>query len=118
MPRKVMAICAYPGCSTLVLKGRCERHKNAGKKKRPSSHAQGYDREWRKIRAEQLFRHPMCQIQTNCDGKRATEVDHIVPLKQGGTHKPDNLQSACKRCHSAKTMREINANRYRRQTQA
>ena len=34
------------------------------------------------------------------------EVDHIIPLEQGGTHDETNLQALCKPCHSAKTARE------------
>ena len=37
--------------------------------------------------------------------ERATEVDHIVPLRQGGTSEADNLQTLCKRHHSRKTAR-------------
>lgn len=36
----------------------------------------------------------------------ATDVDHIVPLAQGGTDRADNLQSLCHDCHKAKTARE------------
>lgn len=39
-------------------------------------------------------------------GQAATEVDHIVPRRKGGTDSLDNLQSLCKPHHSAKTQRE------------
>lgn len=36
----------------------------------------------------------------------ARELDHIVPLSQGGTHDSTNLQALCRSCHQAKTRRE------------
>lgn len=36
----------------------------------------------------------------------AIEVDHIVPLWQGGPDTDDNLQCLCIDCHAAKTARE------------
>lgn len=34
------------------------------------------------------------------------EVDHIVPLYQGGTNETNNLQALCRQCHGKKTIRE------------
>ena len=76
--------------------------------KRPSSTQRGYDRRWQKLRAAKLDADPMCQLQTLCEGDPATEVDHSDRISQGGDRLDwDNLQSACKRCHSAKTMSEV-----------
>lgn len=36
----------------------------------------------------------------------ARELDHIVPLAQGGTHDDRNLQGLCRSCHQTKTARE------------
>lgn len=36
----------------------------------------------------------------------ATEVDHIIPVTQGGTDEMENLQSACGPCHKAKSSDE------------
>lgn len=41
--------------------------------------------------------------------RRATQVDHITPIAQGGTEEPSNLQAICKPCHDAKTQREARA---------
>ena len=35
--------------------------------------------------------------------KPATEVDHIVPVAEGGTDDPSNLQAINKVCHKRKT---------------
>lgn len=44
-------------------------------------------------------------------GDRATEVDHIINVAQGGTHDPHNLQALCTPCHRAKTEAEALAAR-------
>ncbi|WP_409021357.1 HNH endonuclease signature motif containing protein [Dyadobacter sp. CY261] len=66
-------------------------------------------RVWRdRIRPDQLRRFPYCQ---KCDKKgilkEAVEVDHIIPLEQGGEPLDSkNLQSLCKRCHILKSSDE------------
>lgn len=35
-----------------------------------------------------------------------SDVDHIVPLEQGGTNEQSNLELLCEPCHKAKTARE------------
>ena len=47
-----------------------------------------------------------------CFGRKYPTVDHIVPLKHGGTDTIDNVQLTCKHCNSAKGAR------YDRQQQA
>ena len=37
-----------------------------------------------------------------CYGPNYPTVDHIIPLKRGGTDTLDNVQLACKRCNSSK----------------
>lgn len=41
----------------------------------------------------------------------ATEVDHVIPIAQGGTDDPNNLQSTCSACHRRKTQHEAAASR-------
>lgn len=67
-------------------------------------------RPWRRKRDQVMARDKyLCQ----CDECKATgalkmahEVDHIVPLSQGGTDTPDNLRAINRDCHKAKTQRE------------
>jgi 5-methylcytosine-specific restriction protein A len=40
---------------------------------------------------------------------RTNEIDHDVPLEQGGSHDEANLKIRCKECHAAKTTREQRA---------
>lgn len=69
--------------------------------------AKTYGRRWQKIRAMQLAREPLCRhCAQRGETTAATQVDHIVRLKRGGTHHPSNLQSLCASCHSKKTARE------------
>lgn len=66
---------------------------------RPSAAKRGYDRKWRIIRAAFLKAHPNCSC-----GAIATEVDHIVSLRSGGSNEWSNLQPMCKPCHARKTV--------------
>lgn len=45
---------------------------------------------------------------------RATDVDHIVNVKAGGTHQLENLQALCAWHHARKSSAEGNAARVRR----
>ena len=73
----------------------------------PTTSQRGYGTAWQKARRMVLADSPLC-IQCLARGRcvPAEEVDHIVPLKAGGTNDRSNLQALCKACHSAKTMRE------------
>jgi len=42
-------------------------------------------------------------------GQSFWELDHIVPLVDGGTHDDDNLQTLCTPCHKRKTAGEASA---------
>ena len=92
---KALSPCAHPGCPSIaVAGGRCAEHQLA-RTPRPSAAAQGYGHEWRKVRAEHLKHEPQCVV---C-GADAKIVDHIVPLKSGGTNDHANLRSMCRGCH-------------------
>lgn len=110
--------CTATGCWRLVTSrsGRCEVHPKPKRPKdqrtsdarRGSAAARGYDSRWRKLRNRFIREHPLC-IHCKAEGrtKEAEEVDHIIPLRQGGARlDPANLQSLCRRCHQRKTARE------------
>ena len=72
---------------------------------RCSAAARGYDGAWKRVRAWFIRLHPLC---AHCLTKgRVTpvaDVDHIVPIAQGGARlDADNLQSLCRPCHRRKT---------------
>jgi 5-methylcytosine-specific restriction endonuclease McrA len=50
--------------------------------------------------------------------KSLWELDHIVPLVDGGSHDLANLQTLCTPCHKRKTAREAGARRERRRAEA
>ena len=61
-------------------------------------------RPWRRLRARVLSDCPLC-VHCQREGRvtAATEVDHRVPLSQGGTDDPSNLDPVCTACHKIKT---------------
>ena len=58
---------------------------------------------WMKLRSQILARDPVCRV---CNQAEAVQVDHIVPLSQGGGDEYSNLQGICLPCHKDKTARE------------
>jgi 5-methylcytosine-specific restriction protein A len=69
---------------------------------RGSSAQRGYGAEWQKLRRRFLAEHPVCRL---CN-EPATDVDHIISKRKGGTDDWENLQPMCRRHHSIKTASE------------
>lgn len=110
MPRKPKKPCRYPGCAELTDELYCVKHKhlmdrNYNKYERDDLSRTFYNTpEWRAVRAKKLNITPVCEI---CHIKKATLVDHIKPIKEGGSRLDlDNLQSLCWSCHSKKSILE------------
>lgn len=63
---------------------------------------------WRQIRKRILARDcgMCCQCLAGGLFVLAEEVDHKVPVWEGGTDDDGNLQAICKPCHKAKSARE------------
>lgn len=115
MPRRPPRACAVPGCPAVVEGGaRCPDHVRALRREadslRPTAARRGYDASWRRVRLAHLKRQPLC---VECErfgvAAPATDVDHVVPLRRGGTHAASNLQSLCHFHHSRKTAAEDGA---------
>lgn len=70
--------------------------------------AGGSTRAWRRVRALVLERdHWVCQLRLVCQGDRATEVDHVVPLGEGGDLlDPANGRASCARCNRVRGGRQ------------
>ncbi|HXH52550.1 MAG TPA: HNH endonuclease signature motif containing protein [Sphingomicrobium sp.] len=65
-------------------------------------------------RAMILAEEPLCRLCGEAGRVSASEeVDHIVPLSQGGSEERSNKQGLCKPCHKAKTAAESAAGRRR-----
>lgn len=61
-------------------------------------------RAWMQVRAQWLGTHPAC---ANCRRIHYTnQVDHVVPLWEGGADDASNFQTLCVTCHEAKTTGE------------
>jgi 5-methylcytosine-specific restriction protein A len=60
-----------------------------------------------RIRARLMSANPLCVLcQREGRVAAATELDHRVPLWQGGTDDEANLDPLCAACHRDKTARE------------
>ena len=111
MPLRPQKPCNAQGCNTLTRNARyCDEHAHLAK---PWSTRKGSGRggrPWRRLRDQVLKRdHYICQCE-ECKAldriRPAHEVDHIIPLAQGGTDFPSNLRAINHECHEAKTKRE------------
>lgn len=63
-----------------------------------------YGAEWKRARAAALARAGRrCQ---KCSSTQEIQVDHVIPVSQGGSHAASNLQVLCGNCHRHKTATE------------
>lgn len=118
MPRRVGRPCAAPGCPAVVRgSAYCAEHQRkkrvggdaaAARPRRLSPSRRGYDSNWQRLRLMVLAERPLC-VECERWGRvaAATEVDHIVPLSEGGTNERENLQPLCHECHSRKTAAQV-----------
>lgn len=67
----------------------------------------GYGARWQRLRRMYLRQHPVCVL---C-GRPATDVDHILPKRRGGSDDESNLQALCPDCHARKTNQEMRQGR-------
>lgn len=118
MPYRPKKPCSYPGCPKLTNERYCPEHKKIMNAQydariRDRDAAEFYhSKEWKRLRQGFLLEHPFCE---ECwrNGKltKASVVDHIVPIKQGGPALDENnLQALCVSCHSRKSV--IEGSRY------
>jgi 5-methylcytosine-specific restriction protein A len=88
-------------CGVLCPGSRCGSCQRARDRRRGSAQARGYDAAWRRLRAEHLALEPDCAC--GC-GQVATDVDHILPRRLGGSDEHTNLQSLAHGHYSRKTV--------------
>lgn len=117
MASKPLRPCLHPGCTALVRRSYCDKHRPLESARR-SAKSQSYRRWYSlkiwtdELRPGQLAREPFCR---DCArrGLRvyATDVDHVQPHDGDWALfvDPTNLQSLCHSCHSAKTIEESRA---------
>jgi len=99
-------VCNERGCPAFaVRRGKCADHAGQAQRaydaSRGGRQARGYGRGWEKVRLEVLERDgSTCQIRGPLCKGRATTVDHIVAVIDGGAHlDPRNLRAACGPCN-------------------
>lgn len=111
--KKPGVACRKRGCRGVVRDGVCTvcgpKHKAVRQdhdQRRGSAARRGYGRNWQKVRAMHLAEHPLC-VMCLAEGRTvlATDVDHIIPRRDGGADGDGNLQSLCHSHHSRKTAR-------------
>lgn len=68
-----------------------------------------YGAHWRKVRLVVLERDGwICQIRGAGCTLDATQVDHIIPWRAGGSwYDPENLRASCARCNNARAERKV-----------
>lgn len=114
MPYKPLTPCRYPGCPELTSESYCPKHKKLVNAEydvrlRDKGAREFYrSKTWQRLRQNYLIDNPFCVC---CFEKgklvRATVVDHVVPIRQGGSALDEkNLQALCSSCHGAKSIRE------------
>lgn len=106
MPRKPKRPCSYPGCPELVEGRFCAKHEQEErgryeKYQRDPKTRRRYGRAWKRIRDRYVKAHPLCE-RCKAEGKLTPteQVHHILPLREGGTHREQNLMALCRSCHS------------------
>ena len=108
MPLAAKRRCAEPGCTELVERGRCAKHKRTNEarqydKGRKEDIAFYKSARWRKLRALVLSKEPLCQLCMRYG--RTTEATEVHHLKARKAHPElamveSNLEGLCTSCHS------------------
>lgn len=106
MPKAPRRPCPHPGCKVLIERKQraCRKHSRVLEARKPER-----IRGWRlqQRRAAYFAEHPLCRLCERAGVVRlATELDHVIPLEQGGADDWSNLQGLCHDCHAAKTAGE------------
>lgn len=113
-----MPVMPFPGCrnstcaARAVRGGFCREHARQRDRQRGTRHQRGYDSEWEQLRTRHLEQHPFCVV---C-GVKATDVDHIVSVREAPHRRldPTNMRSLCHSHHSRRTVIEGVLRRKRR----
>lgn len=92
-------LCAFPRCSNLTTSSRCSAHRL-----KQTHGRDGSTRRWRKLRARALRRdgHQCTHLDEHgqrCPATFGLEVDHTIPLADGGADHLTNLRSLCATHH-------------------
>ncbi len=114
MALRRVCILSGPGCSdggvAVPGKSRCKAHGGGAWQRTDPSSKHRYGSHWQEIRVRVLREQPSCEI---C-GKRATDVDHVRAVADGGSDDRSNLRALCHPCHKRVTSEQNRARRRRK----
>lgn len=104
MPSRPLGPCTQPGCPNRATAGhgRCLEHARPAWQGSGRGLDHGAGVAWKTIRARVLSEEPTCRA---CGVNASTEVHHVTPRAQGGTHERSNLAGVCAPCHRRLTTR-------------
>lgn len=87
--------------------GRCAQHPKPAWAKRAGAPKRMRGRKLQRARERLFAERPLCERCEEAGQVRlATQRDHRVPLAEGGTDDPENIQALCDGCHAEKTLAE------------
>jgi 5-methylcytosine-specific restriction protein A len=103
--------CVIPGCPRFARpnSGKCDEHareyeRERSRRRREATKGIFKRKKWAMTREAVLARDSICKV---CDRRLSVEVDHIMPLSEGGDPwSLEGLQGICPACHEAKTTEE------------
>jgi 5-methylcytosine-specific restriction endonuclease McrA len=105
MPIKM---CSEPRCPKFATsRGNCDEHRRQYERDRSRRRREAAKdrlgrtvyktKQWEQLRRQVLFEQPLCAI---CGDRIIEEIDHIIPLSQGGApYDRNNLRGLCRACH-------------------
>lgn len=114
MPSKAAIACKRSGCPGLVRNGVCSVCGRMAQRvralrydsQRGTPAQRGYDGRWQRRRVLFLRAHPLCaECQRHGLVTAATDVHHVIALRNGGGDEDENLEALCHPCHSRITGR-------------
>lgn len=106
-------ICPDPKCPLIADECPNPAHKPGGwvpDRVRGTREERGYGKTYETDRRRTLRAEPICYI---CQTNPSIEVDHKIPLSEGGSRTGSNLRGVCGPCHRVKTQREAARGRRR-----
>ena len=104
MPTRPKRPCNHPGCSVLVDKGYCDKHKKKYDDSRKNTKETKFynSSQWQRVRALKRKENPLCE-QCEREGRitPAELVHHKKEVKEDwdSRFELENLESLCNACH-------------------
>lgn len=101
-----LKVCAEPRCFALTPTRYCEAHAPTAWQGSTRGASLGGKSGWQQQRDAQRILRRFKRICHWCKRPGATQVDHVIPLAEGGTDTDDNKRPIHESCHKRKTQAE------------